>query len=125
MIVQETIPESFRSEVEAALTWFNQEQEKIFEVTGILDPELLEQDAVEKTIKLILCSGDQCEQRTFNVRKESDRYTVSLVSADLLDRSMESPPAILDPPPGPRRGFLDRALGQHAFVVLVFYRGFW
>ena len=33
--------------------------------------------------------------------------------------------AELDPPPGPRRGWLDSVLGKHAFVVLVFYRGFW
>ena len=31
----------------------------------------------------------------------------------------------LDPPPGARREWIDRVLAQHAFVVLVFYRGFW
>jgi hypothetical protein len=33
--------------------------------------------------------------------------------------------AELDPPPGPRRGWLDRTLDRHAFTVVLFYRGFW
>ena len=33
--------------------------------------------------------------------------------------------AELDPPPGPRLRWLDEKLSQHAFVVLLFYRGFW
>ena len=36
-----------------------------------------------------------------------------------------STPAELDPPPGARRGWLEAVLGQHALVVLIFYRGFW
>ena len=35
------------------------------------------------------------------------------------------PQAELDPPPGPRLRWLDEKLSQHAFVVLLFYRGFW
>lgn len=35
------------------------------------------------------------------------------------------PLAELDPPAGARRGWLAEALASHAFVVLVFYRGFW
>ena len=34
-------------------------------------------------------------------------------------------PFELDPPPGPRLRWLDEKLAQHAFVVLLFYRGFW
>ena len=29
------------------------------------------------------------------------------------------------PPAGARMGWLDHVMGQHAFVVLLFYRGFW
>ena len=36
-----------------------------------------------------------------------------------------APQAELDPPPGPRRSWLDRTLDQHAFTVVLFYRGFW
>ena len=35
------------------------------------------------------------------------------------------PQAELDPPPGPRLRWLDEKLSQYAFVVLLFYRGFW
>jgi len=40
-------------------------------------------------------------------------------------RTQASMPGELDPQPGARRGWLEGVLGQHAFVVLVFYRGFW
>ena len=36
-----------------------------------------------------------------------------------------APAPELDPPPGARRGWLDRELARHPFVLLVFYRGFW
>lgn len=41
------------------------------------------------------------------------------------DAAREDPPAELDPRPGARAGWLEGVLAQHAFVVLVFYRGFW
>ncbi len=37
--VSETIPEALQPEVDAALGWWNGEQDTPFEVTGILDPE--------------------------------------------------------------------------------------
>ncbi len=54
-----------------------------------------------------------------------DDYDVAL-----LDDAPPASPAgqrlaELDPPPGARRGWLDRTLTQHAFAVLVFYRGYW
>ena len=41
------------------------------------------------------------------------------------DAARKDPPAELDPLPGVRSHWLEGALAQHAFVVLVFYRGFW
>jgi len=36
-----------------------------------------------------------------------------------------SPAPLLDPPARVRTEWLTRTLAKHAFVVLVFYRGFW
>ena len=41
------------------------------------------------------------------------------------DGSLASPAPHLDPPAGARAGWLEQAMGRHAFVVLLFYRGFW
>ena len=60
---------------------------------------------------------------------------VTIVSENLSDglrpemdaepKAQASVPAEFDPPPGARHGWLEGVLGQHAFVVLIFYRGFW
>ena len=124
MTVQETIPESLRPEVEAALEWFNGQQESPFEATGILDPEATLASSGGRALRLILCSGERCEQHSFEVTAGSDGYEVALLPAE-PSSSEASTLAELDPPPGPRRAWLDGALEKHAFVVLVFYRGFW
>ena len=125
MNVQETVPESLRPETEAALDWFNGQQETPFEVTGILDPEATLAISGRRPLRLILCSGERCEQQSFEVTPLGEGYEVALLEAEPSSLSEASKPAELDPPPGPRRGWLDRTLEQHAFVVLVFYRGFW
>ena len=117
--VRETIPEELRHEVEAALAWFNRREDVAFEVTGIVDPEA----ALEGELHLVLCGGDRCEQRSFRVDANGDAYDVALLEQP---RSSDGPlPAELDPPPGALRGWLDRVLERHAFVLLVFYRGYW
>ncbi len=121
--VRETIPDGLQPEADAALKWFNRQEEVEFEITGIVDLEdaIAADGALE--LRLVLCGGSRCEQRSFRVAGSADGYEVDFVDAEPLAES--STPAELDPPPGARRGWLDRALGQHAFVVLVFYRGFW
>ncbi len=126
--VQETIPEALRPEVDAALAWFNRQQDVAFEVTGILDPEVALAGAGApgaRELRLILCGGDRCEQRSFRVAANAEGYEVASLEDERPDPAEGQPPAELDPPPGALRGWLDRALGQHAFVVLVFYRGYW
>ena len=125
--VEETIPDGLRGPVDAAVAWFNQRQTEAvtFEVTGILDPETAGDSAGARELRLVLCGGDRCEQRSFRLATKGGGYDVSLL--DDLARAEGDPatPARLDPPPGARRAWLDGALAQHAFVVLVFYRGFW
>ncbi len=122
--VQEAIPEDLRPDVGAALAWFNRREDVAFEVTGILDPEAALEASGTRELRLVLCGGDRCEQRSFRVTANGDDYDVALVDDDQAAADGQTP-AELDPPPGARRGWLDQTLTQHAFVVLVFYRGYW
>jgi hypothetical protein len=106
LIVSEDIPPELLERVRAALAWVNESADTEWEVTGIVDPE--EALVGGEDLHLILCGGDRCEQKSFRVRGQPGAR-----------------PAELDPPPGPRRAWLDGVLAQHAFVVLLFYRGFW
>jgi hypothetical protein len=123
--VRETIPEGLRRDVEAALACFNRREDVAFEVTGILDPEAALEASGTRELRLVLCGGDRCEQRSFRVTANGDDYDVTLLDDDPPASADGHTPAELDPPPGARRGWLDHALRQHAFVVLVFYRGYW
>ncbi len=123
--VEETIPDALQPEVEAALAWFNQSEGVAFEVTGILDPQAALEASGSRELHLILCGGDRCERRSFRVTESGSGYDVAAVEDDPALGTEGQAPARLDPPPGARRGWLDRVLTQHAFVVLVFYRGFW
>ncbi len=123
--VSESIPGALQPRVDAAVAWFNTSTESaddVFRVTGILDAD--EALGGSNELRLILCGGDRCEQRSFRVTGASDTWTVELT--DGVKTPQEGrPQAELDPPPGVRTGWLDKALSQHAFVVLLFYRGFW
>ena len=122
--VNEQIPEALAPRVEAAVAWFNDSADAagdIFKATGILDANAALQGSDE--LKLILCGGDRCEQRTFRVSGESPNFLVE--QADPMPLASGKPQAELDPPPGARLGWLDSVMAQHAFVVLLFYRGFW
>lgn len=123
--VSEIIPEALAPRVEAAVAWYNASAEAAgdaFKATGILDAD----DALNGSdeLQLILCGGDRCEQRSFRVTGTSGAWAVEPVDAALSSEG-ERPQAELDPPPGVRARWLDNALAQHAFVVLLFYRGFW
>ena len=123
--VSENIPGVLQPRVEAALSWFNASadaQGQNFQVTGIIDPD--EALAGSDELRLILCGGDRCEQRSFRVSGEIDSWAVEPI-AESKEEVDGKPLAKLDPPPGARSGWIDRALSQHSFVVLLFYRGFW
>ncbi|MEM1437334.1 MAG: hypothetical protein AAGG11_25025 [Pseudomonadota bacterium] len=123
--VSSSIPEALQPRVEAALTWFNASAEAAgdsFTVTSILDAEEALKHSAD--LRLILCGGDRCEQRSFRVTGNVDAWKIELADAALAPQQGK-PQAELDPPPGVRSSWLDKALSQHAFVVLLFYRGFW
>jgi hypothetical protein len=123
--VSETIPETLQPRVDAALSWFNATAEAagdVFKVTGILDADEAESGSDE--LRLILCGGDRCEQHSFRVSGAAGNWQIRFADA-VSTRPASKPQAELDPPPGARLQWLDQALAQHAFVVLLFYRGFW
>ena len=122
--VSETIPDQLSPRAEAALAWFNESPDaagETFKVTGILDAETALAGSDE--LKLILCGGDRCEQRSFRVTGSSPNFSVE--SSDEITAKSDKPQAELAPPPGVRLFWLDSVMAQHAFVVLLFYRGFW
>ena len=123
-VVEASIPEALRSEVDASLAWFNRQQEITFDVTGILDPDEVLATSGPRDLRLILCGGDRCEQHSFRVAPAGEGYEVSFLENPPVNDADTSVPE-LDPPPGARRGWLDGVLGRHAFTVLVFYRGYW
>ena len=123
--VSETIPDALAPRVEAAVAWFNASAdsgEDTFKATGILDAD--EALAGSDELRLIMCGGDRCEQRSFLVTGSSDAWAIELADT-ITPQAGAKPQAELDPPPGVRSGWLDKARSQHAFVVLLFYRGFW
>ena len=123
--VSETIPEALKPRVDAALAWFNASAdaaEDVFKVTGILDAD--EAPSGSNELRLILCGGDRCEQRSFRVGGTVDAWEVEFADSAQAAHGAK-PQAELDPPPGARLRWLDEKLSQHAFVVLLFYRGFW
>ena len=128
--VEETIPDALTREVEAARLWLNRERSVDFKVTGIVDPEatLAAADSSEgRDLQLILCGNqdgqDVCLRERFRLRPSGEGFDVTLL-ADSAP-TIGSPAPTLDPPVSVRASWLDAALAKHAFVVLVFYRGFW
>ncbi len=123
--VSETIPETLQPRVQAAVAWFNASAEAAgdeFKVTGILDEH--EALAGSEELRIILCGGDRCEQHSFRVSGTFDDWKVEFANAVPAPRG-DKPLSELDTPLGARLGWLDQTLSQHAFVVLLFYRGFW
>jgi hypothetical protein len=128
--VSETIPESLRPEVDAAIAWFNAAQADAFEVTGIVDADLTIASSEPREMRLVLCGGGTCQQRSFQVSSAAAGFDVAFSEpepepAAATAGAPEALQAELDPPPGARRDWLDSVLGKHRFVVLLFYRGFW
>jgi hypothetical protein len=120
--VVQAIPEALKPEVDAALAWLNAENGAQFEVSGIVDPErtLAQPADGVRDLSLVLCQGDLCVRE--QLRVERGRAGIECRRANVVSHD---PPAELDPREGVRSGWIDEQLAKHAFVVLVFYRGFW
>lgn len=122
--VSEIIPEALSERVDAAVAFFNDSAQAAgdtFSATGIIDADSFLNQTGD--LKLILCGGDRCEQHTFRITGTDSPWAIELTNDQPQEDS--KPQAELDPPPGARLPWLDAAISQHAFVVLLFYRGFW
>ena len=122
--VSETIPAALSERVDAAVAFFNDSglaAGDTFSATGIIDAD----NALDQSgdLKLILCGGDRCEQHSFRVSGTGSPWSIEIVNGPPAAEG--KPQAELDPPPGARLPWLDAVIAQHAFVVLLFYRGFW
>ncbi len=136
MPVVEVIPDAFAAEAEAARLWFAREQSTEFKLTGIVDPQdVVPHDSTSgaRELQLILCGNQEgqevCLRERFEIKPDGDGFDVTHLADDAAEAKgiskIGSPAPPLDPPPGERAGWLDDVLQKHAFVVLVFYRGFW
>ena len=128
--VEESIPADLVDAAEAARAWFSRDQGSEFKLTGIVEPEAARgpgRGTPARQLQLILCGTrdgqDVCLRERFEVEPVGAGFEVKL----LEDATPEvgSPAPLLDPPAGVRTAWLDQILPRHAFVVLVFYRGFW
>ena len=122
--VSETIPAALSERVDAAVAFFNDSDlaaGETFSATGIIDADTALDPSGD--LKLILCGGDRCEQHSFRVSGTSSPWSIEFVNGQPAQEG--KPQAELDPPPGARLPWLDAVIAQHAFVVLLFYRGFW
>ena len=77
--VRDTIPDHLQAEVDAAVAWWNADQDVAFDVTGIIDPTEGPASAEGRELRLVLCGGDRCEQRSFHVAGNAGDWAVALV----------------------------------------------
>lgn len=122
--VSETIPSALSERVDAAVAFFNDSDlaaGDTFSATGIIDADSALDQSYD--LKLILCGGDRCEQHTFRVTGTGSPWAIEIANNQSAFAGKSQ--AELDPPPGARLPWLDAVISQHAFVVLLFYRGFW
>lgn len=122
MTVSEDIPRELSAASAAALEWVNDSRNAQFEITGVIDAEATVAKVSDSSFELglVLCDGDICAREQVVMERTAEGFRVA--AADLVDPLI---PPLLDPPVGVRAGWLDSQLAKHAFVVLVFYRGFW
>ncbi len=120
--VLEDIPTELQPAADAALAWINRDRGTHFRLTGLVDVAGATRVPAAESLELglMLCDGDLCERRQVRVSGGPDGFEVSAV-----DEGSSSIPAHLDPPAGVRRDWLERQVGKHEFVLLLFYRGLW
>lgn len=119
--VHDTIPGHLQGDVDAVVAWFNTREGGGFEATGIVDPPPVA--AAGGELRLVLCGQGTCRQERFRIGSSEHGQDIEWLGDGQAVGGASV--AELDPPPGARRDWIDRVAGQHAFVVLLFYRGFW
>ena len=120
--VVEEIPATLQPATAAALAWLNEERGASFRLTGLVgaDEALNARPGEPLELGLVLCDDELCLRQQVRVEPDGAGFRVSAVAA-----APAPIPEHLDPPAGVRRDWLDRQLGRHTFVLLLFYRGLW
>ena len=122
------VPDHLGPQAEAARAWFAREKASEFKITGFVDGDDDGRLSAEsQDFELILCgelAGEAvCLKERFVVTRAASGYEVSHAADP--DPAVGSPAPALDPPVGTRLGWLDDAVLDREFVVLLFYRGLW
>ena len=121
MELKNDIPEALLEPVEAARNWLNTSQGTNFEVTGLSGHENALNKGPEESFEIgvIFCDGKICKREKIHFIPNEGNYRFSIGQPDF------EMPAELDPPLGLRKGWLEKKLGEQAFLLLLFYRGRW
>jgi hypothetical protein len=120
--LQPDIPAQLRAPAEAAVAWINAQRASHFHLTGVVETDAALSAKAGEMLEfgVVLCDDDVCAREQVRVTPQGNHFQISL--HDIADAGI---PALLDPPPGVRRDWLDDRLAQHDFILLLFYRGRW
>jgi len=116
----DTIPTKLVPATGAALLWVNNQRSTNYELTGVVDVDEGVNIAEPFEVGLILCDGEICMREQVRVTATGATYQF-----DFVEQAAPAIPPLLDPPQGVRKGWLDKQLQKHEFVVLLYYRGLW
>lgn len=111
---------------DAAVAWLNTQQQAQFELTGLAEAPsgaLSEGLGLELGLELslVLCDGEICTREQVRVRSAAGSYEFE----HLAPAAASAVPALLDPPQGLRKDWLDTQLAKYEFILLLYYRGRW
>jgi len=120
MQAPENIPEHLAPATQAALSWINRERAADYSLTGLVGADSIESADEPFEFGLVLCDGEICAREQIRVIPDGNAYQFNFADEAEFDI-----PPLLDPPVGVRREWLDKQLGKHEFVVLLYYRGLW
>ncbi len=120
MHAPENIPEHLAPATQAALSWINNERTADYSLTGLVGADSVENADEPFEFGLVLCDGEICAREQIHVTPYGDAFKFSFA-----EEAEPDIPPLLDPPPGVRQEWLDKQLGKHEFVVLLYYRGLW
>ena len=71
------VPEDQREVVVACVKKYNEQEGKAFYCSGV---QQIEDNGSGKSIKLILCSGDLCSMKTFEVKNVDGKFVIEIVN---------------------------------------------
>ncbi len=120
MLETEDIPPHLRPSAQAALAWMNETRNSSYELTGLVGADEIASTEEPFELGLVLCDGEICAREQVMVQPLDGGFRFDEVANPDTDI-----PALLDPPVGLRRDWIQDVLKKHEFVLLLYYRGRW